>query len=213
MPVPHLSRLRTVLTASLATAATLAAVVALPAASATADGFDGYVVNGQLQFEWTCNNTTATFTWKAPEVQFESSAQGGFVLNDAPIGRTTTTYHSGSYAPFAATVTIPVASYPKHVEVGYWIGYSADDRAFTYPGFDLPTTCGTGGGSPVTNRIAGADRYEVAVNIADQAYPTTAGVVYVATGANYPDALSAGPAAALGKGPLLLTDTTPSSRA
>ena len=57
---------------------------------------------------------------------------------------------------------------------------------------------------PVT-RVSGPDRYAVAINISQQAYPSTARVVYVATGANYPDALSAGPAAAVDGGPLLLT--------
>ncbi|MDH6182354.1 putative cell wall-binding protein [Microbacteriaceae bacterium SG_E_30_P1] len=54
------------------------------------------------------------------------------------------------------------------------------------------------------DRVAGADRYEVAVNISQGAYPETAPVVYVASGLNYPDALSAGPAAAHEGGPLLL---------
>ena len=54
------------------------------------------------------------------------------------------------------------------------------------------------------DRVAGATRYEVAVNISKGAYPDTAPVVYVANGENYPDALSAGPAAAFEGGPLLL---------
>ncbi|WP_382309646.1 cell wall-binding repeat-containing protein [Herbiconiux sp. UC225_62] len=56
-----------------------------------------------------------------------------------------------------------------------------------------------------TTRIFGADRFEVAVKIADAQYPTTAPVVFVASGLNYPDALSAGPAAVKLGGPLLLT--------
>ena len=56
----------------------------------------------------------------------------------------------------------------------------------------------------VVDRVAGANRYEVAVNISKAANPTTAPVVYVANGENYPDALSAGPAAAFEGGPLLL---------
>jgi putative cell wall-binding protein len=55
-------------------------------------------------------------------------------------------------------------------------------------------------------RIAGADRYATAVAISSR-YPTGVGVVYVATGGNYPDALSAAPAAAAQGGPLLLTAT------
>lgn len=57
------------------------------------------------------------------------------------------------------------------------------------------------------DRVSGADRFEVAVNISERAYPDTAPVVFVATGGNYPDALSAGPAAVRLHGPLLLTPT------
>ncbi|MFB2586720.1 cell wall-binding repeat-containing protein [Herbiconiux liukaitaii] len=62
------------------------------------------------------------------------------------------------------------------------------------------------------DRVSGADRYEVAVNISKRAYPSGAFTVFVATGANYPDALSAGPAAARLNAPLLLTpsDALPS---
>ncbi|MDH6182610.1 putative cell wall-binding protein [Microbacteriaceae bacterium SG_E_30_P1] len=59
-------------------------------------------------------------------------------------------------------------------------------------------------GDITVDRVAGANRYEVAVNISEGAYPETAPVVYVASGENYPDALSAGPAAAFEGGPLLL---------
>ncbi|MGA1835569.1 cell wall-binding repeat-containing protein [Herbiconiux sp. 11R-BC] len=64
-----------------------------------------------------------------------------------------------------------------------------------------------------TGRVSGADRYEVGVAVAARAYPGGAPVVYVATGTNYPDALSAGPAAAAQGGPLLLTspDALPAS--
>ncbi|UDF12431.1 ThuA domain-containing protein [Antiquaquibacter oligotrophicus] len=56
----------------------------------------------------------------------------------------------------------------------------------------------------VVDRIAGANRFEVAVNISQEAYPDGAPVVYVANGEFYADALSAGPAAAYEGGPLLL---------
>ncbi|MCS5719726.1 cell wall-binding repeat-containing protein [Herbiconiux sp. CPCC 205763] len=58
---------------------------------------------------------------------------------------------------------------------------------------------------PVIDRITGADRTAVAVAVSEQAYPDGAPVVYVVTGSNFPDALSAGPAAAKEGGPLLLT--------
>ncbi|MCU1638879.1 MAG: LytC [Microbacteriaceae bacterium] len=58
---------------------------------------------------------------------------------------------------------------------------------------------------PPVERLSGADRYEVAVAVSQRAFPSTAPVVYIATGANYPDALSAAPAAVKQGGPLLLT--------
>ncbi|WP_306232962.1 cell wall-binding repeat-containing protein [Agrococcus beijingensis] len=55
-----------------------------------------------------------------------------------------------------------------------------------------------------TSRIAGADRFETAVDISESAYQAGADVVYVASGEVWPDALTAGPAAAHEGGPLLL---------
>src|SRR6185436_7425872 len=58
---------------------------------------------------------------------------------------------------------------------------------------------------PTVQRISGPDRYDVAVQISKQTFPGTAPVVYLAAGGNYPDALSAAPAAVHRGGPLLLT--------
>lgn len=63
--------------------------------------------------------------------------------------------------------------------------------------------------APAVDRLSGADRYSAAVSISQAAYPSThPDTVYVATGANYPDALSAAPAAVKRGGPLLLTAPT-----
>jgi putative cell wall-binding protein len=56
-----------------------------------------------------------------------------------------------------------------------------------------------------TSRIDGNDRFAVANAISRDAYPNGAGTVFIATGANYPDALSAAPAAIKLAAPLLLT--------
>jgi len=63
-----------------------------------------------------------------------------------------------------------------------------------------------------TDRISGDDRYSTAVALSKAGYSGTAKTVYLATGANYPDALSAAPAAVKEGGPLLLTppDAIPS---
>ncbi|WP_341952955.1 cell wall-binding repeat-containing protein [Salinibacterium sp. TMP30] len=60
---------------------------------------------------------------------------------------------------------------------------------------------------PGVVRLSGSNRYATAVAISQQ-YQPEVDAVYVATGTNYPDALSAAPAAAKQGGPLLLTPPT-----
>ncbi len=57
-------------------------------------------------------------------------------------------------------------------------------------------------------RLSGSDRYATSVQISQSEFDPGVPVVYLANGANFPDALSAGPAAALEGGPLLLTRAT-----
>ena len=57
-------------------------------------------------------------------------------------------------------------------------------------------------------RAAGVDRYATAAALSQLSHPTGAPVAYLATGANFPDALAAGPAAVHDGGALLLTDPT-----
>jgi len=56
------------------------------------------------------------------------------------------------------------------------------------------------------SRLAGVTRYDTAVAISQARGDVPAAVVYVASGTNYPDALSAAPAATMMGGPLLLVD-------
>jgi len=64
-----------------------------------------------------------------------------------------------------------------------------------------------------TTRQAGADRYSTAAAISAEHFGPGAAVVFVATGADFPDALTGGPAAAKAGGPILLTqkDKLPSA--
>ncbi|PPF59564.1 hypothetical protein C5C55_00460 [Rathayibacter sp. AY1C2] len=80
--------------------------------------------------------------------------------------------------------------------------------ATTPPVTPAPTTTPTAppAGSPVVSRISGTDRQGTAVEVSKRTFPANVPVVYVATGQNFPDALSAGPAAAKAGGPLLLVD-------
>lgn len=62
--------------------------------------------------------------------------------------------------------------------------------------------------APAVNRLAGSDRYATAVAVSRAAFPAgqRSPVVFLASGTNYPDALSAAPAAAALGGISLLTD-------
>ncbi|WP_241843184.1 cell wall-binding repeat-containing protein [Agromyces albus] len=74
-------------------------------------------------------------------------------------------------------------------------------------GSAVVTTPAKGGTASVgrsTTRISGTDRYDMAVNVAKQ-YAPNVPVVYIAKGTDFPDALSAAPAAAAQGGPVLLT--------
>ncbi|MGD8167603.1 cell wall-binding repeat-containing protein [Herbiconiux sp. P16] len=66
---------------------------------------------------------------------------------------------------------------------------------------------------PLVTRVSGADRYDMAAQISRLTNPTGARVVYVASGASFADALSAGPAASRNAGPLLLVppDSVPTA--
>lgn len=55
-------------------------------------------------------------------------------------------------------------------------------------------------------RVWGADRYGTATALSGTAFGAGVPVVYVATGATFPDALAGGPAARLGGGPMLLVE-------
>ncbi|MCS5715797.1 cell wall-binding repeat-containing protein [Herbiconiux sp. CPCC 205716] len=57
----------------------------------------------------------------------------------------------------------------------------------------------------VTDRLGGATRYETAVQVSTDAYPTGAAMAFVTSGETFADALSAGPVAGLNHAPLLLT--------
>ncbi|MFH0915532.1 MAG: cell wall-binding repeat-containing protein [bacterium] len=59
--------------------------------------------------------------------------------------------------------------------------------------------------APEYQGISGADRYETAIRVSQAGFASGVGAVVLATGENYPDALSAAPLAAAYEGPVLLT--------
>lgn len=58
------------------------------------------------------------------------------------------------------------------------------------------------------DRLAGSNRFTTAVAISQEGFPSGSAAVYIASGANFPDALAAGPAAAFRNSPLLLVSPT-----
>lgn len=65
--------------------------------------------------------------------------------------------------------------------------------------------------NPTVVRIGGSDRYETAAKVAEYAFKGTGGTVFLATGRDFPDALSASAAAGYLGVPVLLTDGNQSS--
>lgn len=100
--------------------------------------------------------------------------------------------------------TVNDVFYPNgaHLDEGEPIEVRAGERLegidFTLPTRTEPT--------PSVTRLQGVDRYATSAAISASAFTPGVPVLYLASGANWPDALSAGPAAAVRRGALLLTE-------
>ena len=89
-------------------------------------------------------------------------------------------------------------------EPDYWYAFAGNPDAV--PG--TPTGTPPPPGSEDVDRIAGSDRYATAAAVSAASFAPGVAVAYVATGATFPDALSAGAAAARLNGPVLLVGST-----
>ena len=112
---------------------------------------------------------------------------------------------TGSAAVYSATLT---ASSPTPGTIGLTVNAGGVLDLSGNPGPDAdvasaPITWSADLAGTVT-RIAGADRYTTAAAVSAATFGAGVPVVYIATGANYPDALSGAVAAAIGGGPILL---------
>jgi putative cell wall-binding protein len=80
---------------------------------------------------------------------------------------------------------------------------------YGYPAGTFVRLFGHSTGGPATGpveRWSGPDRYATAAAVSAKAFPTGADIAFIATGANFPDALAGGPAGGVLEGPILLTD-------
>lgn len=142
--------------------------------------------NSAYSFAVTATGVDQTFP-----LTFSTSAgslPGGLSLNPTTGVISGTTTASGEFS-FSITATNAVG---------------AATKAFTITVNDGPPP------APDVVRVSGTNRYDTAVKISQASFPMdgSADVVYVATGANYPDALAAAAAAANRNGPLLLTSAS-----
>ena len=119
---------------------------------------------------------------------------GGALVDPAPVDRAPTAEPTPTSEPTPTATPSPDAPAPE----------------------TTPTPAPTADPAPVAaptaamtiERIAGPDRYSTAVAVSQQSFSDGAPVVFLASGIDYPDALSAAPVAAVAGGPLLLTAPT-----
>ncbi|WP_431218130.1 cell wall-binding repeat-containing protein [Leifsonia xyli] len=135
-----------------------------------------------------------------------------------PAGNTTTTTTASLSRPDVGAAYPPAGANHGFTTSVPWAGsgqYGACVTILALPGDTAGNTslgCKTAFTSPASpttppaQRLTGSDRFETAVAISRDRYPSAGvPVVYIASGLDYPDALAAAPAAAAQRGPVLLT--------
>ncbi|WP_426520244.1 cell wall-binding repeat-containing protein [Diaminobutyricibacter sp. McL0618] len=103
---------------------------------------------------------------------------------------------NGSWSVPLTGLALGTHSYSVAASLGTWSTSSAATGSLTLSV------------KPTVSRLAGPDRYSVAVAVSQYGFPGTAGTVYIAAGTAFPDALGAAPAAAHADAPLLLVPGT-----
>ncbi|RXZ71730.1 cell wall-binding repeat-containing protein [Agromyces albus] len=101
-----------------------------------------------------------------------------------------------SYEPSATDAGTAIAVEVIATKEGYQATTRASEPVLIQEASEPPS-------APVS-RVAGADRFATAVAVSKEQFEPGVEVVYVANGLNFPDALAAGPVAALRGGPVLL---------
>lgn len=140
---------------------------------------------------------------------FSATAGSGFetTLTWSPAHGSNVHYRYGyvggsSYFTTATTGRLLLPSDGAH---SVYVRAYADDRFDTLETTGSVVSLNTGMLPLSSARFEGSDRYETAASISRAAYPTTAPVLVIASGENWPDGLAAGVLAKTVGGPLLLT--------
>jgi putative cell wall-binding protein len=181
-----------------------------PDTSACDPGYAGFftqVYRAAWQFKEYLGSTY--FTWfpvgKTSAIAYNPKGSCGSgqvtIWNNA----TAALYYYTPYQPNAAAI----ANYPSDGD-----SCSAYGNSNFWGNYTDWFGSATSGSVPSVTRVYGDNRYDTAVAVSQKAYPSgSVPVVYIATGANFPDALGAAAAAASQKGPLLLVapDSVPAS--
>lgn len=151
------------------------------------------------------SGSSIAVVWAAPSNDGGSAVTGYELTLRKPDGTTTTV---SAASPFYEFTNLNVAgNYTATVKARNAVGLSpasASSASLNLSGQSAPNPGGTLNPSTV-NRISGADRFVVAANISAQMNPNGSDTVYVATGSNFPDALSIAPVAGRDNSSLLLT--------
>ena len=167
----------------------------------------------QFRVDVTVNNLGSAPTYETWTVRLVLRDATGHRVATLPM-KVDLRKHLPGTTTSTAYVTAPnlaTGTYRTFIEAVDPAGYSAPLHWLNGPRYSDGTyALGTVGvGVEVVGRLAGSDRYATSAAISAATFAPGVPVAYVATGGNFPDALSGAPAGGVKKGPVLLA--TPSS--
>lgn len=149
----------------------------------------------------TVNNAAATITLNKTTDTIAVGASDTLVATVAPAPPAGTYLMWMSSNPYVATVSSGVIT-------GQSIGSTVITAIASDGSFSATCNVTVTANGKNTIRLGGADRYQTSVAIAESGWPTGSVYAVLATGNDYPDALSAAPLAKKYDAPILLTDKT-----
>ena len=161
----------------------------------------GLLADGQVTFGFQSEPADATTT-TGVETTFSAEATG----NELQYQWQSRADKYGTWADISGATSSTLSVTPTSSQDGsqYRVRITSGSNALNSAAAVLTVT--PTADDPSVERVFGPNRFATAVEISKASYPDGADVVYIANGQNYPDALSAGPAAAHEGGPLLLVN-------